>query len=319
MNRLVRLYNQNRKTIWITIGIIALIILIIQLVNYWVKVDNEETLEKALEEESQTQASNTTQEYNTVTVDEDYSALTGESLSNNQLSQIEVIDLFAEYCNNGQIEEAYNMLTDECKDEMYPEQNNFEELYYNQIFLDTTRNTSVESWISNIYRVTYDEDFLATGQYSTENSKQDYITVEEQEDGTFKLNISGFVGRNEINNSTEKNGITIEVLEENMYMEYTTYTIKVQNSSESTIQLDDGQDIDAMYIEDDNGIQYSAYTHEISATDLIVSPRETKEIEIKYYSRYGSQKDIDLLGFSRVVLNYGENTTKTIESFRIEL
>ena len=74
-----------------------------------------------------------------------------------------------------------------------------------------------------------------------------------------------------------------------------------------------------MYIEDDNGIQYGAYTHEISDVDLRVSPRETKEIEIKYYSRYGSDKDITNLGFARMVLNYGENTTPNIDSFRIEI
>ena len=149
MNKFVRWYNQNRKTIWKGIGIVALIILIIQLLNYWVKRNNEKELEAA----NQIQVTNNLKEYNTVSVGEEYSTLTGESLSNNQLSQIEVIDMFVEYCNNGKVEEAYNMLTDECKDEIYREQRIFEETYYNEIFLNTQRNVVVENWISNIYKV----------------------------------------------------------------------------------------------------------------------------------------------------------------------
>ncbi len=315
MNKFVRWYNQNRKTIWKGIGIVALIILIIQLLNYWVKRNNEKELEAA----NQIQVTNNLKEYNTVSVGEEYSTLTGESLSNNQLSQIEVIDMFVEYCNNGKVEEAYNMLTDECKDEIYREQRIFEETYYNEIFLNTQRNVVVENWISNIYKVNYNEDFLSSGKYSTENTKQDYITIEQQEDDTYKLNINNYIGRKELNKSHEKNEIYMEVLEKDTYMDYEIYTIKVQNNSNSTVKLDDGQNIKGMYIEDDNGSQYGAYTHELTDVDLIVSPRETKQIQIKYYSRYSSEKHVTNLGFARMNLNYQENIKPNIDSFRIEL
>ena len=59
-----------------------------------------------------------------------------------------------------------------------------------------------------------------------------------------------------------------------------------------------------MYISDENDIHYPAYTHEINNADLQVSPRETKEITIKYYSKYGSTKNINRLAFSRMILNY---------------
>lgn len=315
MNRLVRWYNQNTKTIWKVIGIIALIIIIIQLVNYWVKTDNEKTLQEA----NQVQSTNNTKDYNSISVEENASTISGDELSINQLSQIDIIDKFVEYCNNQQIEDAYNMLSDECKEEMYPEQSIFEETYYNEIFLNNKRNVNVENWISNIYVVDYNEDYLATGKVSKENSKQDYITVVEYDDETYKLNINNYVGRKEINKANEKNGIKIEVLEVNTYMEYETYKIRIQNNSQNTIKLDDGQEIKGMYIKDDNGMLYGAYTHEISEVDLVVSPRETKEIEIKYYSRYGSEKDITSLGFARIVLNYGTNMAQSIDSLEIEI
>lgn len=312
MNRFTRWYNQNRKTLWKCIGIIALIIVVIQLFNYWSKVDNE----KKLKETNQIPNSNKVEQYNSVTLDEQQSTITGENLSKSQLSKVDAIDMFIEYCNNQQISEAYDMLTDDCKEEMYPTEDTFKEGYYDTVFENSKKNVGVENWIDNIYKVKFNEDFLGTGKYTKENTKQDYITVEE-ENNTYKLNINNYIGNKEINKSTEKNQVQIEVLEEKTYMDYQIFKIKVKNNSQSDIRLDDGQDIKAMYIEDKNGIQYSAYTHEFGETELEVSPRETKEIEIKYYSKYGSEKEINKIVFSRMILDYKTNSPKYNNSIEI--
>ena len=314
MYRFIRWYNQNRKIIWIIIGIIALVILVIQLFNYWSKVDNE----KILQETNQIQNSNEVKEYNSVTLDETQSTITGENLSSDQLSEVDTIDMFIEYCNNQQISEAYALLTEDCKQEMYSTEEVFREAYYDKVFENTKKNVGVENWIDNIYKISINDDFLSTGKYTKENTKQDYITVEEQDD-TYKLNINNYIGKKEINKSNEQDGIQIEVLEEKTYMDYQIFKIRVKNNSENAIILDDRQDINAMYIEDKNGIQYPAYTHEIGEADLEVSPRETKEIEIKYYSKYGSEKEIDKLVFYRVILNYKTNSPKYNNSIEVEI
>lgn len=314
MNKFIRWYNQNRKMIWITIGIIALIIVVIQLFNYWSKVDNEKKLQQA----NQTQNMNNVKEYNSVSLDEKQSTITGENLSSNQLSQIEIIDLFIEYCNNQQIAEAYSLLTEDCKQEMYPTEEVFKEAYYNNVFENTKKNVGVENWIDNIYKVNINDNFLATGKYTKENTKQDYITVEEEED-SYKLNINSYIGKKEINRSNEQNGVQIEVLEEKSYMDYQIFKLRVTNNTDSTIMLDDKQNIKAMYIEDDNGIQYSAYTHEIGESDLEISARETKEIEIKYYSKYGSEKEISKVVFSRMILGYKTNKPNYNNVIEIEI
>lgn len=314
MNKFIRWYNQNRKMIWMTIGIIALIIVVIQLFNYWSKVDNEKTLQQA----NQTQSTNNVKDYNSINLEETQSTLTGENLSSNQLSQIETIDLFMEYCNNQQISEAYSLLTEDCKQEMYPTEDVFKEAYYDQVFENQKKNASVENWIDNIYKVSINDDFLTTGKYTKENTKQDYITVE-KEDDIYKLNINGYIGKKEINRSNEQNGVQIEVLEEKTYMDYQIFKLRVKNNTDSTIMLDDKQNIKAMYIEDKNGIQYSAYTHEIGESDLEISPRETKEMEIKYYSKYGSEKEIRKVVFSRMILGYKTNTPKYNNVIEIEI
>lgn len=305
MNKFIRWYNQNRKSVWATIAIIIVIIGVIQLINYFYKVSNEEELNNV-----GNQIQNTTADYNynDVRVDDNRSSLTGEQISTNQETEIGIIDNFIEYCNENDLQSAYDLLTDECKEEMYPTIENFQESYYNNVFNNSRKNVSVENWIDNIYKVKVNEDFLSTGRYSKEDTIQDYITVIEI-DNQYKLNINRYIGRKQVAKSKEDKNVTIEVEETDIYMDYQYYKIKIINNSENTILLDDGVNIEAMYIEDQNGIQYSAYTHELNEGQLMVSPRETKEIEIRYYSKYGSEKEIDKVVFSRMILNNETYTT----------
>ncbi len=320
MNRLRRWYNQNTKNIWILVGVVAIIIIGIQLVNSFYKRENEELLNNTVEQNTDINSS-----YNNITIGDERSSLTGDKLSEGQKTEIGTIDQFISYCNEQDIESAYNLLTDECKEEMYPELQNFQNSYYDEVFAGAKKNVSVENWTSNIYKIEINEDFLSTGVYSKENTMQDYITVEKYED-EYKLNINGYIGRKEKNDEKEENNIKMTVKEVNSYMDYETYKIEITNNSENTILLDDGVDINAMYIEDTNDVKYSAYTHEINSAELRVSPRETKTISIKYYSRYISSKDINRLVFSRMVLDYDSYSQYTNKSaytdygeFRIEI
>ena len=219
-----------------------------------------------------------------------------------------MIDDFINFCNEKNLQEAYDLLTEDCKEELYPTLENFEQSYYNNLFTNGKKNVSVENWVNNIYKASIKDDFLSTGKYSKENTIQDYITVIDK-DNEYKLNINGYIGEKEINKSKEDENVTIEIENTNAYMDYQTYKIKVTNHTDYTMLLDDGVSIDAMYIEDSNGNKYSAYTHEINSAELKISPRETKEISIKYYSRYGSDKKIDKVVFSRMILNYESYVT----------
>ena len=152
---------------------------------------------------------------------------------------------------------------------------------------------------------------------------QDYMTI--VSDGeNYKLNINGYLGREEKNISSQITELNIELLEINTYMDYQTYKFKVTNRTQNTLILDDKQLSDSMYLQDENGIHYSAYTHEIADKDLEISPNETKEVEIKYYNRFSSTKTIKTVNFSRVkVINDNTNTlndnTYKYVSIKIEL
>lgn len=305
MNRFMRWYNQNRKTVWKLIGIIVIVIIVIQLINHYYKVKNEEELNDNSQTQNATTNSSTNSNYNNVRVDDKNSVLSGSEISSSQEEQIKIIDTFVDYCNKGDVESAYQLLTDECKQEMYPQLDNFVNTYYNETFANTEKDASVENWTGNIYKVQIHDNMLATGKYSKETTKQDYITVIETEDEQYRLNINGYIERDEINKSKEDKQIKMTVKYADTYMDYAKYTIEITNNSNQTISLDDRANVESMYIRDDNGNHYPAYTHEINSAELQVSPRETKEVTIKYYSKYGSTKDINRLVFSKMILNYG--------------
>ena len=252
-------------------------------------------------------------------VEGEESVVTGEEITSSQVTMLEYVNQFVDLCNAQQVEEAYNLLSDECKEEVYPSLDSFRTNYYNAIFNGQKRNISVESWANNIYKVKYELDALSTGVYTEENTVQDYISVTRNENNEGKLNVNGYIGRSEINKTQNSNNITITVLRRDRYMDYETYTYSMTNNTNNTILLDDKESTDNMYLEDENGNQYTAYIHELSDAELILTPGETKEITIKYYNRYSTTKNITNIVFNKIILNYNENAVRQVARVQIGL
>lgn len=300
---IIRYYNQNRKKIWGIIIIIVSAFIFLKLINEIYAMQHKKEVEtlKNNQDKIQEQTNNTKLETNK-------SVVTGEEKSPETLSKdTTVIDKFINFCNNKKIEEAYNLLTDECKQEMYDTLEKFEQAYYNEIFKGENKTCIVENWINNTYKVKITEDMLATGKSSNKNSIQDYITVEEN-----KLNINNYIGHKEINEITNKDNIQMEVLSKDTYMEYEKYTIKVTNNTNMQMLLDGGTNVESLYLQDSKGSTYSAYTHELTKPMLSLSSGETKEVTIKFYSSYISTKKIENIIFSDLLL-YKEQEGQQIE------
>lgn len=298
MHKLRRFIYQNKYQILGVLGIIVFIFIIIQLMNLWAKRSNEDVLANRGQ--------------NTITVNEtnpgvisNKSAVTGNEVSKSQLDdETGAINKFWEYCNNQDFENAYNMLTDECKKQMYSNVDAFKNSYYKNVFGGEKKNCTIENWVNDTYRVNITGDVLATGKVD-EYSKQDYITVE-QVDGEYKLNINNFIGYSEINKKTTENNITIEVVSKSTYKDYEEYTIIATNNTESIIQLANISNTECLYLKDSKGVKYPYYNHELTTPMITVSSGQDKEITIKFYSSFVSTKKIQSIVFSNIILKNGE-------------
>ena len=310
-------YIKNKSKIMLAIFFFAVILIISIIVRILGRMNDEEqanTTYRNIEKELES-VTNFTDIY----VEGGESVITGEDITSSQVTMLGYVNQFVDLCNQQKIDEAYNFLSEECKEEVYPSLDSFRTNYYNAIFNGQKRNISVESWANNIYKVKYELDALSTGVYTEENTVQDYISVTRNENNEGKLNVNGYIGRSEINKTQNSNNITITVLRRDRYMDYETYTYSMTNNTNNTILLDDKESTDNMYLEDENGNQYTAYIHELSDAELTLTPGETKEITIKYYNKYGTTKNITDIVFNKIILNYNENAVRQVARVQIGL
>lgn len=293
--------------------IIIVVFLLVQLLNNLAK-----TAEK-YDYKNNSLQNNFNHETNTINFDDDKSVISGDTLTESQIKTTKVIDDFATFCNEGRIEEAYNLISEECRIQVYPTVEDFKKSYYTKVFNGNKKTVTIDNWINNIYRVKFSDNSLSTGIYSEENIIQDYITIVSDENNEYRLNINSYLGKQNINVNYEYKDININVTEINTYMDYQEYTYEIKNNSKNTILLDNRKYIDSMYLEDENNISYSAITNELSEDELKILPNETKKVKIKYYSKFSSSKNIKYVVFSRVILNYTIGENNNYESIKIQL
>lgn len=297
-----RYYNQNRKKIWGIIIIIAFAFLMFYLLNYIVNNTKEEENIQTINEINY--------ETNSSKITTNQSVVTGENVSSNKLkTQAGVIDQFISYCNERNLQEAYDLLTDECKEQIYNSLEIFEQAYYNDVFGGETKTATVENWVDNTYRVRIVDNLLATGKSNDGYAKQDYITVKKTGED-YKLNINNYIRYTEIGKTTQKDDISVEIISKNTFMDYEEYKIKVTNNTDKDIKIDGRSDVRSLYIEDSRGKKYSSYNHELTDPMLLVQSEHTNELSIKFYSSYTSTKKIEYMVFSDVVVYDGQLTEK---------
>ena len=294
MNRIIRMYNQNRREFWTAIIVIAFIILIIQTLNYLVKVNKEnessntiDTTEKSYQEESK-------------------SIISGGNVSKSNMNQFGMlIEDFLNDCINGEVDKAYNALSTQCKEELYPTVEQFKNTYWMRNF-STKKTYKFQSWNSakiNTYLIKLYEDNLSTGDTGEGAYIEDYYTII-KEDGINKLNISNLVQIQEINRSQDMQGISITVEKVKIYKEYYTYQIKIKNQTQNDILLDTGESTETVYATNSAGVNFEALLYENSEEDFIIKANEEKTINIKFGIIFREDLQIASINFTDIITNY---------------
>ena len=299
MYRLIRFYNQNRKVIIRAILVIALIIIIIQLLNYLAKNKNKERISTNIN-------TNLNNEIKNETLISKKSSVTGENVNSSTLENSkQLINSFMNYCNEKKLNEAYNLISNDCKNEMFATVEEFKILYYDHVFNNTTKLYTIENYVDNIYEVNIKDNILSTGKIDSENNITNYVAiVKDESTKENKLNINNFIKKEEINKQYQNSTITFNFKNIAQYMDYIFVDIEVANNSDQTIILDDLQTIYGMYLIDDNNIRYYAYTNELSKAQLTVGSKGKTTIRIKYFCKYNSTRKIKQIGFSNLISGY---------------
>lgn len=293
MKKLIRYWNQNRIKVIITIFIIVFILVLISVINNIISQVQDNTM------------SNTSEIIDTAKPSE--SVISGDSVSDEVTeANMDIIRDFVEYCNNKEYENAYKLLTEDCKSELFPNLQTFIDNYYNQIF-DKKITYSLELWYYSsevyTYRITYKEDnLLETGIVNSGSNKEDYITVVKEDNGD-KLNISNFIGKEKINKEVENKGIKITISERIRFKNYERYIVEIVNNSNNTVLISEGIDSNDICLVDTNETEYDCMLNEISLTDLELEPYSRKNINISFYKSYNSYRAVESMMFKNIILD----------------
>mgnify|MGYP006864473454 FL=1 len=296
MYNLIRVFNQNRKKIITVILIIVFIIAVIQILNFISKQQKTQGLENIIIKNAN---------YGDEVVSSK-SPVTGKSVSEDELkSTSDVIKQFMEYCNNSNVESAYSLLTNECKEEMYPTLNDFNNIYFKYTFGGEKKTYTIENWIDNVYQVRITGDILSTGKIDNATTKQDYITIVE-ENNELKLNINKYVGRSNPDKVTEIDNIKFTITQVDTYMDYKEYNLLIENNSSNDILLDTSNDTKSIYLIDRNDKKTYFLSSEITPNQFVVQSKYKTNLKIKFAYEFASNNSLKNIVFSKSILNYDE-------------
>lgn len=296
MNSIIGFYNKNRHAIWITIVVIILIFGVIKTLNSSFKNNTKD---------NGSSTNNSTTTYN----NKNYSIISGTDVPKEVTDEsTNIIDSFIKFCNEKDISSAYSLLSNDCKETLYPTEEEFRNNYVDKIFT-SYRLYDKRAWIntdsSYTYSIKITEDLLSTGGNKSDMGIQDYYTLV-KENGEYKLNINNYIGKEEINKANKESGIEIYVVEKKSYMDYETYILKIKNNTQNDIILDSKKNTRTVYLKDKNDQNYVAFLNELSIDDLTIKSGMMQTVSIKFNKAYNPQKVVKSINFTNIVLNYQE-------------
>ena len=152
-NKIIRFYNQNRYLFWAIVVTIVGIVGLIHALNHNIEKQNEKNV--------QISANINNNVVKNTNIDENYTVISGKKLN---YVTTNIIKSFIEYCNTGEVEKAYQLLSDDCKEILYPDLETFTKQYVNRIF-NSKKLFACQAMITDAeyhtYQINFTEDMLA--------------------------------------------------------------------------------------------------------------------------------------------------------------
>lgn len=286
------------------IAIIALIWISVITVNELLKINNKN------------KKPTTTYEPHTAVID------TGKKAPVKVQNSIEeFIEKYIDHCNNEQYTDAYNMLSDECK-EYFGNFNTY--AYYVSNKFDKPKIYSLQNYSNAnekyIYNIKLYDDILATGlTNSVYNYQEEKITVSYDEDRNLVFSIGNFIGKEKVNSVQENDYLKVDVRNKTVKYGTETYEVRFTNRSENIIVIKNNTVKEEIVLKLNGEIREEMYNEEI-----VIYPGESNTYTFVFEKFYDDSEESQSIIFNtiRVVERYIEenpNEENAIEKFSIEV
>jgi len=305
MNKFISFFNKNKERIIKEITIVVFGLVLLYFFNSRA-AENGKNINQEIANQNISNQKNENTNINTKPV-----INTGSNYKSNNVedtTETDKIVKFIQYCNEANPSAAYNLLSNECKENIYQTLEKFTNNYYNNNF-ESNKIYNIQRWTGSTYKVDLKENMLQTGKLTSE-SKQDYITVVKQ-DGELKLNINNYIGKSNLNIEKTIEDLKIKIICKNTYMDYETYTFEIKNDSSTEIYLDNLENTSTISLVDENDVKHTAHAHKIAKEDLHIYGYSNKTIQITFSNKYISGREYSKIIFENVIKNE-ENNQKII-------
>lgn len=295
-------YHNNKAKVWIGVGIIIFIYVIIRLINVNIKNNNEQNILKDTGNVSNVNEQTYLTSKNTAVMTE--TTVNQETLK----KDTDVIKQFVEYCNNNDIEKAYELLSQDCKDEMYKTQEVFQNDYVKEIFTEN-RSYDIQAWTQSsnsvVYKLKYLIDIMETGRTNDEYIEE-YVTVV-MENGEKKLNINQFINKENVNMIIKKGDLEVKTTNRYIYYDYEEYEFVFKNNGQNEIILDTKDNTESVYVKDKNDVKYDWFGNEIPNEYLTLKGGQSRTFRVKFNKMYEANKSDSTVYFTDIHFNGGNN------------
>ncbi len=87
-----------------------------------------------------------------------------------------LVKKFIENCKEKNIEKAYELLSEDCKQKLYPTVKDFTNLYYNKRF-NKDREIEIKYETNGLYKITFYENILEQGSTNKISNTEEYFKI----------------------------------------------------------------------------------------------------------------------------------------------
>ena len=222
----------------------------------------------------------------------------------------ETLESFLNYCKTKDYENAFNMLSDNCKNYLY--NNNIEDFkkYVDAVYTEYNNYSYTQNYSNKddvyIYDVTtLNSDILATGTTGGYDTYKDRISII-TENGVKKIANQGYIKNINISKEIEDDYMRIKVISKDCNYDQITYNLEITNKTDNTIVIADNKanqeitlNLEGEYLNVENVMTLSG----------VIKPGQTVKTILVFNKFFDSNREESQINFNyiRVMQDYDSN------------
>lgn len=209
------------------------------------------------------------------------------------------IEEYVGYCNNGDFDKAYNMLSADCK--KYAYDSNFE-LFQKHVLkmMPTPKKYSIQDYSNEknryIYSVRYFEDFVSTGLTNSSYTYTEEKIVFTKDGNNLLMAVGDFMDYKTFDDATQETDyIRVEVLSDLVSYDTEKYTVKFINKTDNYIAICDSQ------VNNEVTISLKKEIRKPEKIEYVVLyPKQQKEVTFEFPKFYDDNDKVSSINFNSV-------------------